>query len=180
MRWADLEERQPGLARVGRERLIAPGVVLVVTVRRDGTPRLSPVEPLLTGGGLWLSMLWGSAKAADLARDPRVLVHGIVTSRDGRDGEFKVRGTARAATDLATQRRYAAAVAAADLGWTPEPGRFHLFEVDLEHVAFLRYDEATGDQSVALWPPGREFVRRGDGATTLGEPQDVRDILLQD
>jgi hypothetical protein len=29
--------------------LLAPGVVLVATIRRDGTPRVSAVEPLVTG-----------------------------------------------------------------------------------------------------------------------------------
>jgi len=94
VRWSDLERQQPRCAAAGRKRLIEPGVVLVGTIRRDGTPRISPVEPLLWGGELWLSMLHGSLKAADLIRDPRVLVHGIVTSRDGDAGEYKVRGRA--------------------------------------------------------------------------------------
>jgi hypothetical protein len=46
MRWNDLSEREPRFAELAQERLIAPGVLLVVTMRRDGTPRLSPVEPL--------------------------------------------------------------------------------------------------------------------------------------
>src|SRR5262249_6312738 len=60
MRWSDLESRQPKLAELGRRRLVEPGVVLVATIRRDGTPRLSPVEPYLMDGDLWLSMLWQS------------------------------------------------------------------------------------------------------------------------
>jgi hypothetical protein len=95
MHWSELEAAQPGLAELGRERLLVPGVVLVATVRPDGTPRLSPVEPFAMDGDLWLSMLWQSAKAADLLRDPRILVHSVVTGRDGAEGEFKVRGTAR-------------------------------------------------------------------------------------
>ena len=43
-------------------------------------------------GELWLSMMWQSAKARDLLRDPRILVHNVITSRDGAEGEFKVRG----------------------------------------------------------------------------------------
>ena len=105
-------------------------------------------------------MLWGSTKAADLQRDPRILVHSVITSRDGGEGEFKIRGRPRAEHDVSIQRRYAAAVAAA-LGWNPEPGRFHLFAVDIEQVTFIRYDDATGDQHVAMWPPPREFIRRG-------------------
>jgi len=177
MRWSQLTQRQPRLGEVAQQRLIEPGVVLVVTIRRDGTPRLSPVEPFVLDGSLWLSMLWGSRKAGDLLRDPRILVHGVVASRDGGDGEFKVRGTARAEEDPGRQREYAAAVGAA-LGWTPEVGRFHLFEVDVEHVVFIRYDDATGDQYVVSWPPASEFVRRGTSATSVGRPETVAEILV--
>ena len=121
MHWSDLERGQPRLARLGHERLIDPGVLLVATIRRDGTPRLSPVEPLLLDGDLWLSMMWQSTKARDLRRDPRVLVHSVITSREGTEGEFKVRGTARAEDDPAVQRRYAGAVAAS-LDWARCPG----------------------------------------------------------
>jgi Pyridoxamine 5'-phosphate oxidase len=176
MRWSDLESAQPGLARLGQERLLRPGVVLVGTIRRDGSPRLSPVEPYVLDGDLWLCLLWQSAKAADLLRDPRVLVHSIVTGRDGAEGEFKVRGTARAEHDPAVQRRYSDAVTA-ELGWSPTPGRFHLFAVGIGDVTFIRYDDTTGDQHVARWPPAREFIRRGDSGTSLHGPEPVRDII---
>ena len=176
MQWSDLEHAQPRLAGIGRARLIDPGVVLVGTIRRDGTARISPVEPLIMDGDVWLSMMWQSAKARDLLRDPRILVHGIVTGRGGGPGEFKVRGTARAEGDQAVQRRYADTVAGS-LGWNPQPGRFHLFAVDIRHVSFLSYDDATGDQHVAMWPPAREFIRRGTSATSVGAPEPVRDLL---
>jgi hypothetical protein len=177
MRWSQMEDSQPRLAGLGRQRLLEPGVVLVATIRDDGTPRISPVEPWILDGELWLSMLWQSRKAADLIRDPRILVHSVVASRDGGVGEFKIRGTARAEPDQAVQRRYASDVAE-HLGWRPEPGRFHLFAVDIEQVTFIRYDDASGDQFVVLWPPGREFVRRGTTATSLGEPEPGGDLLV--
>jgi hypothetical protein len=176
MYWSELERAQPGLAGLGQERLLAPGVVLVATIRRDGTPRLSPVEPFVMDGDVWLSMLWRSTKAADLLRDPRILVHSVVTGRDGGEGEFKIRGTARAEHDPDVQRRYADAVTAG-LGWTPTPDRFHLFAVSVDDVTFIRYDDATGDQHVAMWPPAREFIRRGDGGTSLREPEPANDII---
>ena len=123
--------------------------------------------------------------ALGIHRDPvrmsvaRILVHSVITSRDGGDGEFKVRGTARAEQDLAVQRRYADAVAAS-LEWSPDPGRFHLFSVGIEEVTFIRYDDATGDQHVVRWPPAHEFIRRGTTATSLGEPEPVHDILTPD
>jgi len=179
MQWGEFEQRQPKLAAVGATRLIEPGVILVVTIRADGSPRLSPVEPLIVDGALFLSMLWNSRKAADLLRDPRILAHSIVAGRDGGDGEFKVRGTARVEADSQAQARFAA-TAAATVGWEPTPGRFHLFSVDIDDVVFIRYDEPTGDQFLSAWPPGREFVRRGTSATSLGRPEARRDLLVPD
>jgi hypothetical protein len=176
MHWLEMENTQPRLAGLARQRLIEPGVVLVATIRRDGTPRLSPVEPFVMDGDLWLSMMWQSTKAGDLLRDPRILVHSVITNREGTEGEFKVRGTASAEADPGIQRRYADAVAN-NLGWNPQPGRFHLFAVDIDEVTVIRYDPATGDQHVARWPPGSEFIRRATSATSVGEPEPATDII---
>ena len=157
MRWGDLQDRQPRLGAIAHDRLVGPGVLLVATIRRDGTPRLSPVEPFVLDGDLWLSMLLGSLKAADLLRDPRVLVHSIVTGPDGGEGEIKLRGSAVEVPDDARQRRYADAVAAV-LPWTPEVGRFHLFRVEVADVTYVRYDNASGDQYLVRWPAGTETV----------------------
>jgi hypothetical protein len=176
MHWSDIERTQPRLARLAQERLIEPGVVLVATIRRDGTPRLSPVEPYVLDGDLWLSMMWRSTKARDLLRDPRILVHSVIISRDGAEGEFKIRGTSRAEHDPAVQRRYADAVASS-LGWNPQPGRFHLFAVDIDHVSYISYDAPTGDQHVAMWPPNREFIRRATSPTSVGDPEPMSDLI---
>jgi len=109
-------------------------------------------------------------------RDPRVLLHSIVSGPDEPEAEFKVRGTARIEHDPTVQRRYAAAVAA-NLGWNPTPGRFHLFRIDIDSVAFVRYDP-TGDQHVAVWPPGKEFVRRATSVTSVGDPEDEVALLV--
>ena len=177
MHWSEISREQPRLAALGLQRLSEPGVVLVGTIRRDGTPRISPVEPLFWNGDLWLSMLWGSRKASDLLRDRRVLVHSVVTGRDGSLGEFKLRGIAVAEPDPGVQAGYASVVET-QLGWAPTPGRFHLFWVDIEDLTFIRYDDPTGDQFVTRWPPGAEYVRRGDSATSLGEAEAYTDLLL--
>lgn len=176
MRWSEFAEDEPRLAALGRQRLVDPGVVLVGTIRQDGTPRISPVEPLLWERDLWLSMLFGSYKAVDLQRDPRVLVHSIVTGRDGAAGEYKVRGTAVEERSRSVQEGYAKEVHDR-LGWSPEPGRCHLFRVDIADVTFIRYEEASGDQFVTRWPDKHEFVRRGTSATSLGNSQPYHDLL---
>jgi hypothetical protein len=162
------------LAERARERLLGPGVLLVATVRRDGTPRLSPVEPLLLSGDLWLSMLWQSRKAADLLVDDRVLVHSIVTGPDGGDGEIKVRGRAVPVDDLDLRLRYCDAVQS--LGWRPVEPYFHLFVVDIADVTAIRYAKS-GDQHVTRWPAREEFVRRATSPTSVGEPEPVSDLF---
>jgi general stress protein 26 len=169
MRWSEFEASAPPLAAAGRERLEQPGVVLVATIRNDGTPRISPVEPFFWEGDVWLSMMWRSAKAADLARDPRVLVHSIITNRDGEEGEYKLRGTVETVSDRNTRARYATAVGQA-LDWQPEEPFFHLFRVEIEDVTFIRYEE--GDQRVVRWPEKRHFIRRLATATSVGEPEE--------
>ena len=174
MRWADLEQDAPRLEAFARERLVAPGVLLVVTIRRDGAPRLGPVEPLLLDGDLWLSLMWRSRKAGDLVRDDRVLVHSIVASRDGSAGELKLRGRAVAVDDLERRRRYCEAVAV--LGWRPEEPSFHLYSVDVDDVTAIRY-EPSGDQRVSRWPARREYLRRATSPTSVGAPEPVTDFF---
>ena len=176
MRWIDLERQQPRLAEHGRVRLLQPGVVLIATIRRDGTPRVSPAEPYVLDGELWFGLMWHSTKVRDLLRDPRVLVHNIVTGRDGAEGEFKIRGIAVAVDDVEAQRRYAAAVAR-DLGWEPEPGKFHLFRIDIEDITYVRYDVESGDQHMTRWPTGAEYVRRNTSATSVGAAEPVHDLI---
>jgi hypothetical protein len=126
------------------------------------------------------ALLWGrsagSRKAADLHRDPRVLVHSVVTSPSGEEGEVKLRGTAVPHDDQATHEHYAEAVSAA-LPWSPEVGKFHLFAVDIEQATYIRYANSTGDQHVAIWPPAKEFWRRATSATSVGDEEPVRDLL---
>jgi hypothetical protein len=174
--WADVRRDDPRLVEVGEHRLLSPGVVLVGTIRRDGTPRVSPVEPVVLDGELWLCMMLGSTKARDLRRDPRVLVHSMVTGRDGAGGEFKVRGLARPITDIAAQRHYADEVATR-LGWHAEPGRCHLFVVDISDITFIRYDAETGDQYVTRWPGGLQYVRHHTSDTSVGPPEPTSTAL---
>ena len=89
MIWSEFAEAAPELARLGEERFDRAGVVLVGTIRKDGSPRISPVEPLIGQGRLLLGMMPRSKKALDLLRDPRCLVHSAIANRHGTEGEFR-------------------------------------------------------------------------------------------
>ena len=175
MKWSEIGDQEPKLGAIATDRLIGPRVLLVGTTRRDGSARISGVEPLVMDGDLWLSMMRTSAKAADLARDRRIVLHSIVTGPEPA-AEVKVRGTVRAEGDQGVQRRYAAAVAA-EIGWCPVAGEFTLFVVDVEDVTYIGHDADTGGQHVVRWPAGREYVRPSVTPTSLGPPRPVRRLL---
>ena len=175
MKWSAIAASEPALGAVVSDKLIGPGVLLAGTVRRDGSPRISGVEPLVMDGDLWLSMMRTSTKAMDLARDPRILLHSIVTGPEPA-AEVKIRATVHAEDDYDMQRRYAAAVSA-EIGWHPVVGEFTLFVVDVEDVTYIGYDADTSGQHVARWPAGLEYVRPSATPTSLGPPQPVRRLL---
>jgi hypothetical protein len=153
MRWADVEKQQSGLTELGKEKLGTHGVVLVGTIRRDGSPRVSPVTPHFWDGDLCLSMASPSRKVGDVMRDPRIVVHSVAIRRDGADGEYKVRGRAILETDTATQARFAQTVREL-YGWGPDPGTFHLFRIDIDDITFIDREHATNpyDPEITRWP----------------------------
>ncbi len=135
MKWEEFKRNAPELAALGEERFERTGLVLVGTLRKNGWPRISPVEPLITDGHLYLGMMWQSRKALDLLRDPRCTVHSTISNRDGSEGEFKVYGRAVDITDNQMRRRYGEALYE-KIGLNPEEPEYHLFSVDVESASF--------------------------------------------
>src|SRR5918911_1791989 len=112
MRWDEFVSAAPELAVLGEERLRDRELCLVGTLRRNGWPRISPVEPDFVDGELMLGMMWRSPKALDLLRDPRCVVHSVVADRRGTDGDFKLYGRAADVRDPEKRARYRATVRA--------------------------------------------------------------------
>lgn len=133
--WQQFHEADPDFAELADGRIDGEGLVLVGTIRQNGWPRISPVEPLIVDGVLYLGMMWQSKKALDLLRDPRCVVHSIVRDRAGTDGDVKVYGRAVDVADPGVREQYGAALEAR-IGWRPE-GDFHLFAVDLTEVGYF-------------------------------------------
>ena len=143
MRWEEFARSAPVLAELGEERFERTGLCLVGTLRRDGFPRISPVEPYVVHGELLLGMMPQSRKALDLLRDARVLVHSVTCNREGTEGDFKLYGRAVEARDAGMRTAYADATEAR-IDWRPtEP--FHLFCVAIESAGFVVFQpEAYG------------------------------------
>jgi Pyridoxamine 5'-phosphate oxidase len=145
--WRDLEASAPEIARLGLARLAAARVALLGTLRRDGSPRISPVEPYLGGGELLIGVMASSTKAADLRRDHRYVLHSAVTGPDAGEGELKLSGTASTVgPDLSG--------APADAWWLAlPPDKAIVFGLRIAHAAFVDWDLERGLLAVHQWSP---------------------------
>jgi predicted pyridoxine 5'-phosphate oxidase superfamily flavin-nucleotide-binding protein len=102
--WEELELAAPEIAAHGRELIERFQCVLVGTLTKDGSPRITPVEAYIVDGHLLANMIPGSLKARDLLRDPRVYVHAPVTAKEG-SPEFKLAGRAEVLEDEVLRRK---------------------------------------------------------------------------
>jgi hypothetical protein len=149
----------PRLGPLAESRLAANRLVLVGTLRRDGSPRVSPVEAFVVRDDLMLGMMWQSKKALDLVRDPRIVVHSAVVDPSGTEGDVKLSGRAANVTDPALRSAYADTLEER-IRWRP-PEPFHLFALDVESAAFMRF----GPEPMALaWSGagGERLLRHPD------------------
>lgn len=156
MRWADFERAAPELAALGRERIERFGFVFLGTLRKDGGPRVNPVEAHLVAGELTHAMMKGSVKALDLLRDPRTYLHTPVLDAElGTPGEFKLRARALPIEDERLRTAVQDAGAARG-GWRP-PDDWHFFRIYVESAAFHDYDPEEEVHHVKRWTPKRAY-----------------------
>lgn len=140
MRWDEFTAAAPELSRLGEERLRARELCLVGTLRKNGWPRISPVEPEFVDGELMLGMMWRSPKALDLLRDPRLVVHSVVSDRLGTEGDFKLYGRAVPVAESARRGRYRASVKAR-IDWEPAEPNYHVFAIDIVSAGYVTFAE---------------------------------------
>jgi hypothetical protein len=147
--WAAFAHNAPELALLGEQLFEKTGLVLVGTLRKDGYPRISAVEPLIAHGELYLGMIWRSQKGLDLLRDPRCTVHNTVSDRSGTEGEFMVWGRAADIQDADERERYSQALFE-KIEWRPD-GSFHLFAIDIERAASIMRKGDGSEHDVVTW-----------------------------
>jgi Pyridoxamine 5'-phosphate oxidase len=153
--WNDLVTAVPELAGAVRGRFEAHGLALLATLRRDGSPRISGIEPLVTDDQLWLGMMDGSLKGADLRRDPRLALHNATIDKEVTEGDAKVAGRAVEVRDPAAIDAFLTELRTRT-GYAPE-GPFDLFRVDVTEMSLIR---PGGDHLlIESWREGRGLRR---------------------
>lgn len=91
LRWADVEAVAGSLADAVAARLRAHEHHVMATVRPDGRPRVSGTTVNLTDGRLWLGMMRGAGRAADMRARPVCALHSAPLNAKLPNGEGDVR-----------------------------------------------------------------------------------------
>ena len=134
MSWHRLEIENPELAAFGSARL-HNCVAYIATIKKDGSPRVHPMTPIIGEGHFFVFMEPTSPKGHDLKRDNRYSLHCSVSDTSGESGEFYLSGTARFIED-AKQRALAIRVCP----YVPAE-RYVLFELDIDQVVSTVYPD---------------------------------------
>jgi hypothetical protein len=161
MNWDEFKIAAPELAEAGEKLFERVGVVLIGTLRKDGSPRISPVEQLIAGEQLYLGMMPESLKAQDLLRDGRCTVHSLISDKNAAEGEFKLHGLAINVQDPAQRQLYCDELKK-KIGWSPEGMPFHLFAVQVQSAGLFLTESGMARQ-VKTWRAGKriESFRQG-------------------
>jgi general stress protein 26 len=150
-RWEEFAAEAPEVAEAGRALIYhyGPGLGYLATVRKDGGPRLHPVCPVITHGGLWVFVGNHSPKVHDLRRDGRYALHA--PGKEDVDDEFMVAGTAHAVDDTALYESVLAVYLAQGTTTSDDT----LFELRLDRALHAAYGPRPS------WPPVYSRWRAG-------------------
>ncbi len=143
--WADLAVAEPEFAERIRRVFDLRRQKTLATLRRDGSPRISGIEVEFAHGELVMGMMDGSVKAADLRRDPRMVVHAASDDPPTDNaiawlGDAKVAGRA---VEFPAAR-------------SSRPS--NRFRIDISEVVLTQVGE--GGLVIESWHPGRGLERR--------------------
>jgi hypothetical protein len=152
--WTEFTEAAPETAAVFLRRLEATGMGLLATLRRDGSPRISPLEPGVHDGELWLGMMGGSTKSQDLRRDPRCCLHSATEDKEVKDGDAKLWGLALEVTDAGTKSAFARRVHE-ETGFDVEAGSgFDLYRLDITAGSAVQLGADGEHLRITAWESG--------------------------
>jgi Pyridoxamine 5'-phosphate oxidase len=152
--WHELEAAAPDLARLGQHRLEQTRVALLGTIRKDGSPRISPIEPYLSNGHLLIGAMSWSLKTRDLLRDPRCVLHSAITAPDRGERELKLYGRVTEATSEVRE-------GCSDGWWHARPlDAAVVFEMSIEEAALVSWELRQGRMVVQRWSPGRGLTKK--------------------
>jgi hypothetical protein len=159
--WREFTEESPRISAIFARRHTAAGnLCMLATLRSDGYPRISPIEPRIFADQLWIVGMPGTTKFRDLGRDPRFCLHTATVDPQVTDGDAKLWGVVDDVADTALQQRFAVALFE-DTGLDLRGEVFdHFYAANLTGASAV--EVGGGHMDVTIWRPGQpeRVVRR--------------------
>lgn len=152
--WDAIEQAEPEFAGRVRRLFDAGRHKTIVTLRADGSLRISGIECEFTDGELRFGSMTDARKGADLQRDPRFALHGpTFHPEEGKDGDWP--GEAK----IAGRCIPAGHVTADGRGDGPDG---EMFVADITEVVITGLNAEATKLVVESWTPerGRQTVER--------------------
>ena len=151
--WQQFADEAPVIATVFERRQRATGnLCMLATLRSDGFPRISPMEPRVFDGHLVMVGMPGTTKYRDLERDPRFCLHTATVDPFVGDGDVKLWAEAVDLQDTNLHRRFADALFE-ETGLDLRGQAFTPFLVaDITGASSIAYED--GQLAITIWKPG--------------------------
>ena len=152
--WVEFVAAAPSVSTVMRRRLRATGhLCMLATLRSDGFPRISPIEPRVFEGELWIAGMPDTTKFRDLGRDPRFCLHTATVDSMVGDGDAKLWGTVHDVQDRELHQRFATALFE-ETGFDLRGREFRPFyAADITAASAVEYVD--GHLDVTIWRRGK-------------------------
>ena len=158
--WTELTTHAPRITTIFERRHAATGhLCLLATLRKDGFPRISPIEPKIFEGELWLIGMPDTTKFHDLGRDPRFCLHTATVDTHVADGDAKLWGVVHDVQDSDLHQRFAENLFV-ETGFDLRGQKFdHFYAADITSASAVVVSD--GHMDVTIWKPGApEWVVR--------------------
>ena len=145
--WRDIQADAPQFAVRVRVIFDAGTNKTMATLRRDGSPRISGTELVITGGRITLGMMPNSLKLHDVLRDPRVAIHSPTLEPPGGQP-----------SDWAGDAKMAGVLVATEPEPTDPPDTSS-FELNVHEVVLTYIDDDNTHLVIESWHEGRGWKR---------------------
>lgn len=151
--WSEFADEAPRIAEVFVRRHTATGnLCLLATLRSDGYPRISPMEPQVFEGRLLIGGMPNTVKFRDLERDPRFCLHTATVDPYVGDGDAKLWGVVKNVQNKDLHERVANHLFE-ETGMDLRGQEFNPFFVaDLTSASSMQF--ADSQLTITRWKPG--------------------------
>ncbi|MBI2700225.1 MAG: pyridoxamine 5-phosphate oxidase [Mycobacterium sp.] len=150
--WTEFIAQAPQIADTFiRRHRAARNLCMLATLRSDGFPRISPMEPRIFEDALWISGMPSTTKYLDLQRDPRLCLHTATVDTEVKDGDAKLFGRAYVVPYGEQHQRFADALFD-EIGLDLRGQQFDLIGVDITGASSVSVVDDHLD--ITIWKPG--------------------------